>query len=143
MHPIKELATIIKPPVFCYAITSQTPADAATVTPSISISNDSDFMMHELRGVINVGAAITGTVLIQLSLQSGELFSNVGIDMLSFASSNVDEYSGYPIRFPEPIRIPANSVISVQITNNAGGALVVCQIQLWGYKVPQLGYGAA
>ncbi len=135
-----ELATIIKPPVFCYSHTVQTPGIGATVTPSISISNDSDFEMLELRGTINKLAAFDGSVLLQLSLASGELFSNVGIDMVSFSSNNISNYSGYPLRFPDKIRIPANSVINVQITNNNAAALIGVQVQLWGYKVPSLGY---
>jgi len=129
------LKTIIKPPVFCYSHTPETIADGVTSTPNITTSNDSDFKMSELRASIRKTVAFTGTVLLQLSLASGELWSNVGIDILSFSSNTISEYSGYPIRFPEAIKIPANSVINVQLTNNAGASIEV-QVQLWGWKIP-------
>jgi len=139
VHPYKnELTSIIKPPVFCYSHTVQTPGIGLTVTPTISVSNDSDFELLELRGVINKLAAFDGSVLLQLSLASGELFSNVGINMLSFSANNISNYSGYPLRFPDKIRIPANSVIKVQITNNNAAALIGVQVQLWGYKTRPL-----
>lgn len=129
------LKTIIKPPIFCYSHTPETITTGVTATPSISVSNDSDFMLSELRSSIFKAAAFTGTVLLQLSLASGELWSNVGVDILSFSSNQISNYTGYPIRFPVPIRIPANSVITVQLTNNNGETIEV-QIQLWGWKVP-------
>lgn len=127
------LKTIIKPPVFCYSHTPAVIADGVTTTPSISISNDSDFDLIEIRASILKTVAFTGTVLLQLSLASGELWSNVGIDILSFSSNSISQYSGYPIRFPQPIKIPANSVLNVALTNNAGASITV-QIQLWGWK---------
>lgn len=129
------LKTIIKPPVFCYSHTPETIADGVTATPNITTSNDSDFLMSELRASIRKTVAFTGNVLLQLSLASGELWSNVGVDLLSFSSNTISSYSGYPIRFPEPIKIPANSVINVQLTNNAGASIEV-QVQLWGWKIP-------
>jgi len=134
---MNELQTIMKPPLFCYSHTQQAPGIGATVTPTISISNDADFQITEIRGSLNKLAAFDGTVLLQLKLSQGELFSNVGIDMLSFSANNISNYSGYPIRFPVPIRLPANSIISVQITNNNAAALISAQVQLWGYKVPK------
>lgn len=129
------LKTIIKPPIFCYSHTPETIATTVTVTPSITISNDSDFMLSEIRASCQKVAAFDGTLLLQLSLASGELWSNVGIDVLAFSANSISEYSGYPIRFSKDIRIPANSVLTVQLTNN-NGADVEVQIQLWGWKVP-------
>ena len=72
--------------------------------------------------------------MLQMSLASGELFSNVAIDLFAFASQNIQNYSGYPVRLPFNTCIPANSQINVQITNNSGAAVNV-QVQLWGRKV--------
>lgn len=127
--------SIIKDGVFCYATALQVAlATTTTVTPAINISNDSDFEVFELRAVIYKLAARTGSVLMTMSLSSGELFSNVAIDLFSFATQNIQSESGYPIRFPFLMRIPANSQINVQLTNNTG-ANVDVQVQLWGRKV--------
>ena len=127
------LKSIVKPQLFCYSHTPQAIATTVTSTPAINISNDSDFELVEIRASIIKAAAFDGTLLMQVSLSSGELFSNVGVDLLSFGSAQQDSFSGYPIRFPEGIRIPANSVLSVQLTNN-NGATITVQVQLWGYK---------
>ena len=126
--------SLVKPHLFCYSHTPIAPGAGATLTPAINISNDSDFELLEIRAAIHKAASFTGNVLMQLSLSSGDLFSNVGVDVLSFASVEQDAFSGYPIRLSEPIRIPANSVINCQFTNNNGEALVSLQVQLWGYK---------
>lgn len=126
--------SLVKPHLFCYSHTPVAPTTLQTLTPDINISNDSDFEVLEIRGAIHKAASFTGNVLLQLSLSSGDLFSNVAIDMLSFASVEQDAFSGYPIRLAEPIRIPANSRINVQLTNNNTETLVSVQVQLWGYK---------
>lgn len=126
--------SIIKPQLFAYAITPQTIAAGVTVNPNINISNDADFELLEIRASIHKAAAFTGNCLMQLSLTSGDLFSNVGIDLLALASVQQDSFSGYPIRLSEPVKIPANSVINCQITNNSGEELTSVQVQLWGYK---------
>jgi len=123
-------------PVFCYAITPQTIATTVTVQPTINIANDCDFRILEIRAVIEKAASVSGNVLMQMRLSSGEFFSNTGIDIYSFASMEQDAFSGYPIRLPEPVTIPANSVIEVSLTNNNGETVTV-QVQLWGYKVPR------
>lgn len=129
------LKTIIEPPLFAYSHDPVAPGAGSTLTPAIIISNDADFDAIELRGTINKAAAFDGSVLIQLSVSNGQLFSNVGIDALAFCANNISNYSGYPIRFNMPIKMPANSVINVQVTNNNSVALVSFQIQFWGYKV--------
>lgn len=126
--------SLVKPHLFCYSHTPQAPTTLQTLTPAINISNDSDFELLEIRGAIHKAASFTGNCLVQLSLSSGDLFSNVALDILSFASVEQDSFSGYPIRLSEPIIIPANSVINVQITNNSTETLVSVQLQLWGYK---------
>lgn len=127
--------SVIENGFFTYAITEQVAiANGTTVTPQINISNDSDFEVFEIRASLYKLAAATGSVMLQMSLASGELFSNVAIDLFAFASQNFQNYSGYPIRLPFNTRIPANSQINVQITNNSGAAVNV-QVQLWGKKV--------
>lgn len=116
--------SIIKPGLFCYAIPATNVGALGVVAPQINISNDSDFMLTEIRA----SRQAVGAILVQLSLASGELFSNVPLDTRLFAEDS------YPVRLPEPVRIPANSQINVQLQNTTGGALN-SQIQLWGYKV--------
>ncbi len=126
--------SLIKPHLFCYAITPQVIAAAGTVTPSIDIANDSNFELLEIRAVLHKAASFTGNVLLLMQTSSGDLFSNVGIDLCAFASTEQDSFSGYPIRLSEPIKIPANTKLSLQITNNGGEEITNCQVQLWGYK---------
>ncbi|MBK9285057.1 MAG: hypothetical protein IPM51_12190 [Sphingobacteriaceae bacterium] len=116
--------SIIKPALFCYAIPATNVGAGAVITPQINISNDADFMLVEVRATKQAA----GGILAQLSLASGDLFSNVPLDTRLFAEDD------YPVRLPEPVRIPANSQINVQLQNTTGGALS-SQIQLWGYKV--------
>lgn len=122
--------------LFCYAITPQAIATTVTVQPTINIANDCDFKILEIRASIEKAASVTGNVLMQMRLASGEFFSNTGINIYSFASMEQDAFSGYPIRLPEPIIIPGNSVIEVSLTNNNGETVTV-QVQLWGYKIPR------
>ena len=130
--------SVIKDGIFCYATALQIAlGNTVTVTPAINISNDSDFEVFELRAVIYKLAARTGSLLMTMSLASGELFSNVAIDLFSLAAQNIQAESGYPVRFPFLMRIPANSQINVQLTNNTGAAVDV-QVQLWGRKVDAL-----
>jgi len=130
--------SILNKALFCYSHTEQANlANLAVVTPQINISNDSDFELFELRAVTNIPAVSTGGLLVQLSLASGELFSNVALDMKAISVvEGVATFAlpGYPIRLPAKTIIPANSTINVQITNNTGQA-VDFQLQLWGYKV--------
>ncbi len=127
--------SLVKPHLFCYSHTPELAlAAAGAVSPVINISNDADFELLEIRASIHKAASFTGNVMLLLSTSSGDLFSNVAIDLLSFASVEQDSFSGYPKRLPAPVRIPANTVLNVQITNNNGEALVSTQIQLWGYK---------
>ena len=125
--------SLVKPHLFCYSHTEQLIATTLTATPAINIANDADFELLEIRAVINKAASFTGSVNLLMSTSSGDLFSNVALNILSFASVEQDNYSGYPIRLNEPVNIPANTVLNVQITN-AGGEDVTVQVQLWGYK---------
>lgn len=126
--------SVIKDGFFCYATALITAFTTGTTqTPAINFSNDSDFEVYEIRAVIYKLAARTGSLLMTISLASGELFGNVAIDVFSFAAQNIQSESGYPIRLPIPTRIPANSQLNVQLTNNTG-ANVDVQIQLWGRK---------
>lgn len=131
--------SIIKPGFFCYAISPQTILTTAGSTPAISISNDSDFLLCEVRAVIESAQIPNTNILMTISLSSGELFSNVAIDLNSFATIIPDvatggQVQGYPLRLQDNVRIPANSQINVQLQNNADSTIIV-QVQLWGYKV--------
>lgn len=127
--------SLVKPHLFCYSHTPELAlAAAGNVSPVINISNDADFELLEIRAVIHKAASFTGNVMLMMSTSSGDLFSNVALDILSYASSEQDSYSGYPIKLPVPVTIPANTVLNLQITNNNGEELVSIQLQLWGYK---------
>lgn len=125
--------SLVKPHLFCYSHTEETIATGVSVTPAINIANDADFELLEIRAAINKAESFTGSISLLLSTSSGDLFSNVALNILSFASVEQDNYSGYPIRLTVPVNIPANTVLNVQLTNN-GGEDVTVQIQLWGYK---------
>lgn len=129
------LRSIIKPPLFCYATTVQTIGAGVTVTPQINVSNDSDFIITEIRATIYKVAALTGDVLLLASLSSGELFSSVAVDICSFATFVGAGFtqSNYPLKVPD-VKIPANSQLNIQLTNNNAETLD-CQIQYWGIKV--------
>ena len=128
--------SIIKPSYFTYATDVITLAAAATNTPVINFSNDSDFELLEVRAVIVADAALDGSVLVAMSLVSGPLLSNVALNVESFATilDGTTMISGYPQRLSEPACIPANTQLNVQIQNNSS-ANVDVQIQLIGYKV--------
>lgn len=136
--------SVIQNGEFCYATAITTLTTGQTLVPAININNDSDFEVHEIRGVVMLPAtginAATGTVTMLASLASGELFSNVAINLLSFAQTVVSlaannfPLTGYPIRLPGGMKIPANSQINHTLTNNTNGTVLV-QIQYWGCKV--------
>jgi len=136
--------SIINNGEFCYATAITTLTTGQTLVPAININNDSDFEVHELRAVVMLPVtginAATGTITMLASLASGELFSNVAINILSFATqvmslaANAFPSIGYPIRLPGGMRIPANSQINHTLTNNTNGTVLV-QIQYWGSKV--------
>ena len=132
---MEEYKSIIKPPMFCYATTVITLAAGATLIPSINISNNAAFVCTEMRATIYKIAALTGDVLMQIQLGSGELFSNVGLDITAFATMYGAAFTeaGYPVRQPD-ILIPENSQLNVALTNNNAEELDV-QIQLYGYRV--------
>ena len=138
--------SVIENLLFCYAIDITTLTTTQTLNPAININNDSNFEVFEKRAVVMLPAtginAATGTITEQARLSSGELFSNVALNMLSYAqdvvslAANNFPIQGYPIRLPFPsgMVLPANSQIIHQITNNTNGTILV-QIQYWGRKV--------
>lgn len=136
--------SIISNGEFTYATAITTLTTGQTLVPAININNDSDFVVQEIRAVVMLPVtginAATGTITLLASLASGELFSNVAINILSFASiigslaANSLISAGYPKRLPEPMRIPANSQLNHTLTNNTNGTVLV-QIQYSGYKV--------
>jgi len=128
--------SVIKPQPFCYTHAIQTAIGAgATVIPNIVIGNDADFYLTEIRGAYTkVAAWTTGGLQIQISLQQGELFSNGVIQGLAFLQGNQLPEHSEPIRFNDPIKIPRNSQLSVQITNSDAAVVASVQVQFWGYK---------
>jgi len=116
--------SIIKPGLFCYAIPiTDVPANGS-VKPQINFSNDSDFILTEIR---STKQSANGDITVLINVSSGELFSNVSLDVNIFAEDS------YPVRVPD-VRIPANTQLDVQLTNSTAGILSE-QIQLWGIKV--------
>lgn len=113
----------IQPQLFCYAIPATLFLANATAVPQINISSDCDFELFEVRCTQQA----VGAILVQLSMASGELFSNVALDSVLFAGT------AYPIRLPFPVLIPANTQLNVSVQNTTGGNLT-SQIQLWGFK---------
>lgn len=134
------MKSIIQDGMFTYAIAPQTITTLLGSTPNINISSDSDFICTHIYGVINSATLPPATpILLTMSLASGELFSNVAIDMCAFAKiicpvAGEQQSSGSPILLIQPMRIPANSQINFQITNGSANTIIV-QVQLVGYKV--------
>jgi hypothetical protein len=138
--------SVIKNGLFTYATAITTLTTGQTLVPAININNDSDFEVYEVRAVVMLPAtginAATGTITMLAALSSGELFSNVALNILSFAQNVVSlaannfPIQGYPIRIPiaEGMQIPANSQINHTLTNNTNGTILV-QIQYWGRKI--------
>ena len=78
--------SILTPALFCYSYTEIVNMANNTIqTPQINISNDSDFEVFEIRAFFNKAAVTTGGLFVQLSLASGELFSNVALDIKTLA----------------------------------------------------------
>jgi len=129
--------SVVKPLPFCYAIVQQAAlAAAGVVQPNFSIGNDADFYLTEIRAsIVKIAVWTTGGLSMQVQLQQGELFSNGAINLLSFASGTQPPAEGKPIKFDTPIKIPRNSTIQVQLTNNDAAAVASVQVQFWGYKV--------
>lgn len=131
--------SIIQNGMFTYAITPQTLLTTAGATPNINISSDSDFICTHIYGVVEIAAAMPDApILLTMSLASGELFSNVALDMLSFSKvicpvAAEQGIPGSPIMLIQPMRIPANSQINIQLVNSTLQTVIV-QIQLVGYK---------
>jgi hypothetical protein len=125
--------SLIKPHLFCYATVPQTIATGNTANPAINIANDAQFEILEIRAAIHKAESFTGAVNMLLQTSSGDLFSNVALDLLAFASVEQDSWSGYPIKLPFPIVLPQNTTLQVQLTNT-GGESVTVQIQFWGVK---------
>jgi len=127
------MKSIINPMLFCYTIAPQSIGTGVTVQPQINFDNSSDFELIEIRASVYKAAAFSGTIILNLSEASGNNFQNAGVDLLSFASTAQNNYSGYPIRLPYGTVIPANTQLNVQVTNNNGETVTV-QLQLWGFK---------
>lgn len=127
---------IIQPMPFCYAIVQQAALGAAAVVqPNFQIGNDADFYLTEIRAsFIKAAVFTTGGIMMQVQLQSGDLFSNGAINLLSFASGNQLPGYGVPIKFDTPIKIPRSSTIQVQLTNNDAAVVASVQVQFWGFK---------
>jgi hypothetical protein len=137
--------SFIKPQPLCFAIVQQLAlAAAGVVQPNFNIGADADFYLTELRATyVKAAAFTTGGITLQIQLQSGDLFSNGAINMLSFASGNQLPGYGMPIMFDNivnpdgriGIKIPKNSTVQCNITNADAAAVASIQVQLWGYKV--------
>lgn len=112
---------------FCYAASGTVPLNSS-LEPAINFSNDSDFVLQEIRNKNQAAGAIT----IVIKLSGGEAFSNQALDASIFGQGND------AIKFFREIKIPANSQLNILMTNTTG-ADIVHEIQFWGYKVPKKG----
>jgi hypothetical protein len=119
----KKMKSTIDPQLFCYAIPATLFVANTTTVPQINISSDCNFELFEIRCTQQA----VGAILIQISMASGELFSNVALDSVLFSGTS------YPVRLPFPVLIPANTQLNVSVQNTTGGNLT-SQIQLWGFK---------
>ena len=109
---------------YCYSTGQVTvPANNVPAQPQIIFSNDSDFVLKEIRNTTQTA----GDILITLSFSSGENFSSSALES-SIISQN------YPIHFDEEVKIPANSQLNIRLQNTTG-ADIVHEVQLWGFKV--------
>jgi hypothetical protein len=123
--------SIIKPQFFCYATEIVTVPANGSIEPQIDFSNDSDFIVDEIRQTEQT----TGALLIQLSLQAGERYSNEALDTAQFTEGfNGKKFFGVNGNQP---RIPANTNLNITLINTTG-ADIEHQVQLWGYKVEKL-----
>lgn len=116
---------LISPSLFTYATNRVTVNANSSAEDQIVISNDSDFLLSEIRATKQ---SSNNSIIMQMKMSGGDLFSNVALDTNQFAGDN------YPVRVTPPVRIPANTQLVFTFTNTTGGNLVT-QIQLWGYKV--------
>lgn len=125
--------SIIRGKPFCYTHAFQAlTASGGAASPVIITNSNCDFEIFEIRGVVYKAAAFTGSLLLTLSLSNGELFQNVAFDVLSFAASQQNSFSGYAIQLHSGIVIPAKSEITCNYVNNNGEAIIGVQVQLWG-----------
>lgn len=113
----------MKDNVFCYATPPTLITALGSATPEIEFASDSDFEVFELRATNQAANA----VLMNIGLSNGELFNSTPVDTSLFSGS------AYPVRFPFPSRLEANTRLRITLLNTTGGNLTT-QIQLWGYK---------
>lgn len=117
------IKTLFQNMPFCYKARIPTIADGQTLSPQISFSNDSDFILTDLRS--------TGTAGVYVTLQSanGETFSNEPWHAALVGAG----FNGLKV-LTNPV-IPANTDLVVQVQNTSGGPVTNFEVQLWGYKV--------
>ena len=120
--------SIVKPLLFCYSTQQLTVPANGTIVNNISFSDDSDFVVDEIRQTDQEA----GEILVQFRLQAGELFSNGALDSNLFSNGfNGKKFFGVHGYLP---RIPGNTQLNVQLQNTTG-ADIVHEVQIWGYKV--------
>lgn len=114
--------------LFCYVIRSAaTIGIGATDRQVISIANDHDFILKEIRtsGTSNVRASLANA--------NGEQWSNQSMNM-GFVGTGFNGLRLYDRDFV----IPANTQIEALFDNQTGGGITAAQeIQLWGFKIPK------
>ena len=115
--------------LFCYVIKSaSTIGIGATDKQMISISNDHDFHLKEIRtsGTTNVRASLANA--------NGEQWSNQSLNLGLVGSG----FNGLRLMDREMI-IPANTQIETVFDNQTGAGITAAQeIQLWGFKIPRV-----
>lgn len=114
--------------LFCYVIRSAASILAgATDSQTISIANDHDFILKEIRtsGTNNVRASLANA--------NGEQWSNQSINM-GFVGTG---FNGLRLMDRDYV-LPANTQIQALFDNQTGAGITAAQeIQLWGFKIPK------
>ena len=112
---------------FVYATKNSFAADG-TVTPNIVISNDSDFLLQEIRVI---GSLDPGDLLLSIGYAQGDVWNNISFDA---STIQCNANANNALKFLQMPLIPRNTQINVQM-QNASGAALLAEVQLWGVKL--------
>lgn len=111
--------------IFMYGVRQLIPL-TSTVTPQITIDNEYDFELHEIRG--NVQAQ--GAVLLTIQNSNGDIWSNTSFDAAMISAGANANNKVVP---PYPIIIQRGTQINITMQNTTGAAITY-ELQFWGVK---------
>jgi len=112
-------------------------ANAATPQAQVQVSNEYDFELTEITGVINGATDVTGPLLVELVLSGGLNIQENPLDMFSFSKTS----GAFQETAAKPITIPWSGAIiqsATKITakwNNQSGQTLSFQLILVGRKI--------